>query len=245
MSLITASDLCRVYDVGSQKLHVLKNVSLTIDEGEFVALMGPSGSGKSTLMNQLGCLDRPTSGEVTLNNQTLSHCTADQLAEVRCNTIGFVFQQFNLLPRLTALDNVALPLMYAGKDRKQARERAMDCLSQVGLAERSSHRPAELSGGQQQRVAIARAIVNEPRLILADEPTGALDTRTGHDIMQLFRELNQQGITLVVVTHEADIAEYAKRQLMFRDGELVSDSRSCAVRQEKGLVEGFVEEIAT
>lgn len=224
MALITASGLCRVYDVGSEKLQVLKDVSLSIDEGEFVALMGPSGSGKSTLMNQLGCLDRPTSGEITLNGQTLSQCSADQLAEVRCTYIGFVFQQFNLLPRLTALDNVALPLMYAGKDRKEARGRALECLSQVGLADRASHRPSELSGGQQQRVAIARAIVNQPRLILADEPTGALDTRTGHGIMELFKQLNQQGITLIIVTHEADIAAYARRQLLFRDGELVSDS---------------------
>ena len=226
MSLITASDVCRIYEVGSQALQVLNNVSLSIDEGEFVALMGPSGSGKSTLMNQLGCLDRPTSGEITLNGQALSQCTADQLADVRCSYIGFVFQQFNLLPRLTALDNVALPLLYAGLDREQARNRAMECLSRVGLAERATHRPSELSGGQQQRVAIARAIVNNPRLILADEPTGALDTRTGYDIMALFTQLNQQGITVVIVTHEPDIAQYAKRQLLFRDGELVSDSAS-------------------
>lgn len=224
MSLIAATNLCRTYDVGSQKLHVLKNVSLTINAGEFVALMGPSGSGKSTLMNQLGCLDKPTSGDIQLNGKSLTNRSADELSAVRCEYIGFVFQQFNLMPRLTALDNVALPLLYAGKSRQQARCRARECLKLVGLRERAEHRPAELSGGQQQRVAIARAIVNEPRLILADEPTGALDTRTGEEIMALFSELNHQGITLVIVTHEAEIASYAKRQLLFRDGQLVSDS---------------------
>ena len=224
MGLITASNLCRSYKVGTQELAVLKEVSLNIEAGEFAALMGPSGSGKSTLMNQLGCLDSPTSGEIELNGKRLSHCTADELAAIRCEYIGFVFQQFNLLPRLSALDNVALPLLYAGWSRKKARTRAEESLDAVGLGERSGHKPSELSGGQQQRVAIARSIVNKPTLILADEPTGALDTRTGYEIMDLFSRLNEQGITLIIVTHEPDIAAYAKRQLLFRDGRLVSDS---------------------
>ena len=223
MSLIEARALVKTYRMGDQAVQALDGVSLDIAEGEFVAIMGASGSGKSTLMNLLGCLDRPTSGTLRLAGQDVQRMDGDALAALRNRRIGFVFQQFNLLPRTSALDNVALPMIYAGVKPAQRRERALAALHRVGLAERAAHTPAELSGGQQQRVAIARALVNGPRLILADEPTGALDTHTSEDIMRLLADLNAQGMTLVMVTHEADIASWARRRIVFRDGRIVED----------------------
>ena len=223
MSLIEARALVKTYRMGGQAVQALDGVSLGIAEGEFVAIMGASGSGKSTLMNLLGCLDRPTSGTLRLAGQDVQRMDGDALAALRNRRIGFVFQQFNLLPRTSALDNVALPMIYAGVKPAQRRERALAALQRVGLAERAAHTPAELSGGQQQRVAIARALVNGPRLILADEPTGALDTHTSEDIMRLLADLNAQGMTLVMVTHEADIAAWARRRIVFRDGHVVED----------------------
>jgi putative ABC transport system ATP-binding protein len=204
-------------------------VSVNIDRGEFVAVMGPSGSGKSTFMNVLGCLDQPTSGEYALDGRAVSELRGDQLAVVRNRNIGFVFQQFNLLPRTPAVENVELPLVYAGMSKAQRVERSMKMLQRVGLGERSHHHPAQLSGGQQQRVAIARALVTEPLLILADEPTGALDSRTSLEIMALLQELNRQGMTVVLVTHEPDIARYAGRILGFRDGRVVQDEANRAL----------------
>jgi putative ABC transport system ATP-binding protein len=207
-------------------------VSLDIGAGEFVAVMGASGSGKSTLMNILGCLDQPTSGTYCLSDQDVSTLGADQLASVRNRRIGFVFQQFNLLPRTSALENVELPLLYANLAPAERHARARASLHRVGLEERADHTPAELSGGQQQRVAIARALVNQPQLILADEPTGALDSKTSHDIMQLLAELNDQGMTVIVVTHENDIAAWAKRRIVFKDGVIVQDQAQVPVRSE-------------
>ena len=221
--LIEARDLVKTYTMGEQTVHALRGVSLDIAVGEFVAIMGASGSGKSTLMNILGCLDLPTSGEYRLAGEEVEAMAPDQLASIRNRRIGFVFQQFNLLPRTSALENVELPMLYAGVKAAQRRQRALQALQRVGLAERSGHTPSELSGGQQQRVAIARALVNQPQLILADEPTGALDTRTSEDIMHLLTELNQQGITVVIVTHEVDIAAWARRRLVFRDGQIIED----------------------
>ena len=215
--------LVKTYRMGGQAVQALDGVSLDIAEGEFVAIMGASGSGKSTLMNLLGCLDRPTSGTLRLAGQDVQRMDGDALAALRNRRIGFVFQQFTLLPRTSALDNVALPMIYAGVKPAQRRERALAALHRVGLAERAAHTPAELSGGQQQRVAIARALVNGPQLILADEPTGALDTHTSEDIMRLLADLNAQGMTLVMVTHEADIASWARRRIVFRDGHVVED----------------------
>ena len=223
MSLIEARALVKTYRMGGQAVQALDGVSLDIAEGEFVAIMGASGSGKSTLMNLLGCLDRPTSGTLRLAGQDVQRLDGAALAALRNRRLGFVFQQFNLLPRTSALDNVALPMIYAGVKPAQRRERALAALQRVGLAERAAHTPAELSGGQQQRVAIARALVNGPQLILADEPTGALDTHTSEDIMRLLSELNAQGMTLVMVTHEADIAMWARRRIVFRDGRIVED----------------------
>ena len=223
MALIEARQLTKAYTMGDQTVRALDGVSLDIAEGEFVAIMGASGSGKSTLMNILGCLDLPTSGEYRLAGEEVEAMAPDQLASIRNRRIGFVFQQFNLLPRTSALENVELPMLYAGVKAAQRRERALQALQRVGLAERSGHTPSELSGGQQQRVAIARALVNQPQLILADEPTGALDTRTSDDIMHLLTELNQQGITVVIVTHEVDIAAWARRRLVFRDGQIIED----------------------
>ena len=228
--LIDARDLVKTYAMGDQEVHALDGVSLQIEKGGFVAIMGASGSGKSTLMNILGCLDRPTSGHYSLAGEAVESLDGDALARVRNRRIGFVFQQFNLLPRTSAQENVELPMVYAGVSTAERHRRALLALDRVGLGARAGHTPAELSGGQQQRVAIARALVNEPQLILADEPTGALDTRTSEDIMRLLADLNDQGITVVLVTHEPDIAAWARRRLVFRDGRIVEDVAQTPVR---------------
>ena len=222
-ALIEARDLIKTYTMGAQTVHALRGVSLAIDEGDFVAIMGASGSGKSTLMNILGCLDLPTSGQYRLAGEEVQTMAQDQLASIRNRRIGFVFQQFNLLPRTSALENIELPMLYAGVKAADRHARALAALTRVGLADRGGHTPSELSGGQQQRVAIARALVTQPQLILADEPTGALDSRTSEDIMRLLTELNAQGMTVVIVTHESDIAAWARRKLVFRDGQIVED----------------------
>jgi putative ABC transport system ATP-binding protein len=221
--LIETRELSKSYLMGNNEVQALRSVSLQIDPGDFVAIMGASGSGKSTFMNLLGCLDQASSGQYFLAGQEVSRKTADELADLRNRYIGFVFQQFNLLPRTSALEQVELPLMYAGVSAKERRERARQCLNEVGLSERAHHLPTQLSGGQQQRVAIARALVNRPMLILADEPTGALDTQTSAEVMQLLTRLNEQGMTVVLVTHEPDIASYARRKIVFRDGRVVED----------------------
>jgi putative ABC transport system ATP-binding protein len=223
MALIEARDLVKSYSMGDQTVHALRGVSLDVEENEFVAVMGASGSGKSTLMNILGCLDQPTSGEYRLAGVAVQSMLGDELAAIRNRRIGFVFQQFNLLPRTSARENVELPLIYGNVKPALRHERAMQALERVGLADRAMHTPAELSGGQQQRVAIARALVNHPQLILADEPTGALDTHTSDDIMRLLAELNEQGMTVILVTHESEIAAWAKRRLLFRDGRMTED----------------------
>jgi putative ABC transport system ATP-binding protein len=223
--LIEVRDMVKTYQSGDFELKALDGVSFSIESGEFVAIMGPSGSGKSTTMNMLGCLDSPTSGVYILDGRDVSRLSGDELAHVRNATLGFVFQGFNLLPRLNALDNVALPLVYAGIPAKVRSERAQQALERVGLGSRTQHRPNQLSGGQQQRVAIARALVGEASLILADEPTGNLDTRTSEEIMELLARINGEGRTIVLVTHEPDIAEYASRVLRFKDGQLVEDTR--------------------
>ena len=222
-AIIQLEGIRKSYIMGKQELQVLKGINLDIHSNEYVALMGPSGSGKSTLMNILGCLDSPSAGRYILNGQDVSKMADDNLADVRNKEIGFVFQQFNLLPRLTALENVALPLVYAGVARKQRTEMAMDVIQKVGLEDRSHHKPNELSGGQCQRVAIARALVNNPSLILADEPTGNLDTKTSKEIMDIFSQIQAAGNTVVLVTHEEDIAFYAKRIVRLRDGLIESD----------------------
>jgi putative ABC transport system ATP-binding protein len=223
--IIRLEDIRKSYFMGKQELPVLKGISLDILKNEYVALMGPSGSGKSTLMNILGCLDSPTAGSYILNGQDVSKMADDSLADVRNIEIGFVFQQFNLLPRLTAAENVALPLVYAGIPRRQRIERAMDVLEKVSLTDRSHHKPNELSGGQCQRVAIARALINNPSLILADEPTGNLDSKTSIEIMDIFTSIQSGGNTVVLVTHEEDIAKYAHRIVRLRDGVIESDRR--------------------
>jgi putative ABC transport system ATP-binding protein len=230
-SVIHLDLICKSYFMGRQPLPVLKNISLEILKNEYVALMGPSGSGKSTLMNILGCLDSPTSGNYILNGQDVSQMPDDDLAEVRNKEIGFVFQQFNLLPRLTAAENVALPLVYAGISKKIRNEMAMEVLDKVGLTDRSHHKPNELSGGQCQRVAIARALVNNPSIILADEPTGNLDSKTSIEIMDIFGAIQAGGNTVVLVTHEEDIANYARRIVRLRDGVIESDKRKSEVFQ--------------
>jgi putative ABC transport system ATP-binding protein len=227
--LIRTRELVKLYRMGDQEIHALDRVSVDIAKGEFVAVMGPSGSGKSTFMNVLGCLDRPTSGDYFLNEKNIAELRGDELAVVRNRNIGFVFQQFNLLPRTPAFENVELPLVYAGVSKKDREEKALKMLQRVGLGERAHHHPAQLSGGQQQRVAIARALVTEPLLILADEPTGALDSKTSLEIMALLQELNRQGMTVVLVTHEPDIARFAGRILGFRDGRVVQDERNAAL----------------
>ncbi len=221
--LIDAERLTKDYHLGSRRIHALRGISVTIHAGEFVAVMGPSGSGKSTFMNLLGCLDTPSSGRYLLDGIDVSGMSRDRLARVRNEKIGFVFQTFNLLPRTTALENAGLPLLYSAVAARDRQARARAKLEAVGLADREHHQPAQLSGGQQQRVAIARALINDPVLILADEPTGALDSRTSVEIMALFQDLNRNGITVVLVTHEADIARYAGRMLSFRDGRVTKD----------------------
>jgi putative ABC transport system ATP-binding protein len=221
--LIVLSDVTKIYRTGDVELRALDAVSLRVDEGEFVAVMGSSGSGKSTLMNIVGCLDRPTSGTYTLAGQNVSYLSRGQLAETRNHFLGFVFQQFNLLARTSAIENVELPLVYAGLGSRERRKRAFAALEKVGLSNRIEHNPNQLSGGQQQRVAIARAIVNRPKVILADEPTGALDSRTSVEVMAVFQDLWRTGITIVLVTHEQDVAEFASRVVMMRDGHVLTD----------------------
>jgi len=225
LPLIVLRDVSKFYAAG-QTVHALRGVNLEIAAGEFVAIMGASGSGKSTLMNILGCLDTPTSGSYVLDGVPVQDRDADALAALRNRRMGFVFQQFNLMPRTSALENVELPLLYAGVRQPERSRRALAALQRVGLGDRSSHSPAQLSGGQQQRVAIARALVNEPALILADEPTGALDSETSTEVMQLLDTLNRQGITVILVTHEADMAAWARRRLLFKDGRLVADENN-------------------
>ncbi len=225
-ALIEIKDLARHYVLGGQIIHALNGINLTINQGEYVAIMGPSGSGKSTAMNMIGCLDKPTSGTYVIDGYNISSLTDDQLAALRNLKIGFVFQNFNLLPRSTALENVELPMMYAGVSLKERKRRAIEALEMVGLGERMHNRPSQLSGGQQQRVSIARALVNRPVLILADEPTGALDSQTTEDILGLFEELHQHGNTLVVVTHEDEVGKHAKRIVRFRDGHVETDQPS-------------------
>ena len=229
LNVIETTDIAKTYVMGAEVIHALRSVSIQIARGEYVAFMGPSGSGKSTLMNIVGCLDTPSSGQYILNGQDVSRMSDNQLAEVRNKEIGFVFQSFNLLPRASALDNVALPLIYAGLNKRDRTERAVESLRSVGLADRAHHRPNELSGGQRQRVAIARALVNNPSVLLADEPTGALDSKTSHEIMDLFEALHSKGNTIIMVTHEEDIARYAHRIVRLRDGLVESDERNAQV----------------
>lgn len=226
MTIIETKDITKRYIMGAEVVDALKGVSITIRKGEYVAFMGPSGSGKSTLMNIIGCLDSPTSGTYILNGKDVSDMSENELAEVRNREIGFVFQTFNLLPRQSSLDNVALPLIYAGYNKTDRSEKAQRVLESVGLGDRSSHKPNELSGGQRQRVAVARALVNDPSILLADEPTGNLDTRTSYEIMQLFAEIHSKGNTIIMVTHEEDIARYAHRIVRLRDGMIESDIRN-------------------
>jgi putative ABC transport system ATP-binding protein len=230
-SLIECRSVCKDYDMGGEVIHALRDVSLSINQGEYVAIMGPSGSGKSTLMNLIGALDVPTRGDLVINGLNLSKQQPDTLADFRNQTIGFVFQQFNLLPKTSALENVKLPLFYSrnrevGDPDKQAKA----CLERVGLADRMGHETTQLSGGQQQRVAIARALVNKPSVILADEPTGALDTKTSLEILDLFRELNESGITVIVVTHDQEVADESRRNLFFRDGSIVDDTLTTSLK---------------
>ncbi len=223
-AIIDIKGITRDFPLGSEIVKVLKGIDLTINKGEYVALMGPSGSGKSTLMNILGCLDTPTSGSYILNSKDVSQMHDDELAEIRNKEIGFVFQTFNLLPRTTALDNVALPMVYAGYKKPERNTRATEVLTQVGLSDRMDHKPNQLSGGQRQRVAVARALVNRPSIILADEPTGNLDSKTSIEIMNLFNEIHANGNTVILVTHEEDIAAYAHRVIRLRDGMIESDN---------------------
>jgi putative ABC transport system ATP-binding protein len=229
VALIEVEHIAKTYVMGDVAVHALRGVTTSVEAGEFVAIMGPSGSGKSTFMNIAGCLDRPSAGTYTLDGQHVESMTRDELAAIRNKKIGFVFQTFNLLARTAAVENVELPLLYNGATARERRGRALECLKAVGLASREHHMPSQLSGGQQQRVAIARALINEPAIILADEPTGNLDSRTSIEIMAIFQRLNrEQGITVILVTHEPDIALYAARQIHFRDGRIVRDERMAA-----------------
>ncbi|MBL8138541.1 MAG: ABC transporter ATP-binding protein [Acidobacteria bacterium] len=228
MALIETNDLWKTYTMGDEEIHALRGVSIQIEKGEYVAIMGPSGSGKSTLMNLIGCLDTPTKGTYLLNEKQVSTMNDNELARIRNEEIGFVFQTFNLLPRATALHNVELPLVYAGISSKERLDRARAALEKVELGARMNHKPNELSGGQRQRVAIARALVNNPSILLADEPTGNLDSKTGVEIMALFARLHEAGNTIVLVTHEADVAAYAHRQILIRDGKVEKDVRQAA-----------------
>ena len=231
-AVIEIKNLVKDYKLGQVPVHVLKDISFEIERGDFVSIMGPSGSGKSTLMNILGCLDKPTSGSYKLDGISVANLSRDQLAEIRNKKIGFVFQQFNLLARTSAAENVELPLMYTDASARERHERAMKALLAVGLAGRQDHQPSQLSGGQQQRVAIARSLVNDPKIILADEPTGALDSRTSIEIMAIFQRLNrQEGITMIVVTHDPDIASYSNRNIHFKDGRLQADERVAQPRE--------------
>ena len=225
MALIETRDLWKTYRMGSEEIHALQGVSMQIERGEYVAIMGPSGSGKSTLMNLIGCLDTPTRGSYLLNGQQVRELEDDELARIRNEEIGFVFQTFNLLPRATALHNVELPLVYAGVSGPDRRARALDALARVELSDRVTHKPNELSGGQRQRVAVARALVNNPSILLADEPTGNLDSKTGLEILTLFERLHATGNTIVLITHEPDVAEYAHRAIHLRDGQVAQDVR--------------------
>src|SRR5688572_28860105 len=228
MPLIETRDLWKTYVMGSEEIHALRGVSISIERGEYVAIMWPSGSGKSTLMNLIGCLDTPSKGSYLLNNQQVGEMNDNELARIRNEEIGFVFQTFNLLPRASALQNVELPLVYAGVPAKDRHERALAALEKVELTSRKTHRPNELSGGQRQRVAIARALVNNPSILLADEPTGNLDSKTGNEIMGLFARLHEAGNTIILVTHEADIAAYARRAIHLRDGQVEKDVTQAA-----------------
>jgi putative ABC transport system ATP-binding protein len=240
---IHIQNLRKTYTLGDTAVHALDDVSLSIERGSFVTIMGPSGSGKSTFMNILGCLDRPTSGTYTLDGEDVGQLDRDQLADIRNRKIGFVFQQFNLLARTTALENVELPLLYSAAGGDPSHQRALDALRIVGLAERADHRPNQLSGGQQQRVAIARSLINNPGIILADEPTGALDSRTSIEIMAIFQRLNrEQNISIIVVTHEPDIAQYGERIIMFKDGHVISDR---VVRDHRDAARELREELVT
>lgn len=225
MNALEMIHITKSYVMGDNTVHALKDISAVIEKGEWISIMGPSGSGKSTLMNILGCLDRPTSGKYLLDGTEVESLSDDQLATERNKKIGFVFQNFNLLPRMDALNNVALPLIYAGATREERMKKAAHALERVGLGDRLDHRPNELSGGQRQRVAIARALVNDPTIVLADEPTGNLDTRSGEEVMDIFKELHKQGRTIVLVTHEPEIAEFAERIIVVRDGEIVENRR--------------------
>ncbi len=229
--IIEIKDVAKHYKVGTQIVKALKSITLDINKNEYLALMGPSGSGKSTLMNSLGCLDTPTKGQYILNNQDVSKLTDNELAEIRNKEIGFVFQTFNLMPRSTALENVMLPLVYAGFSKSERKERALEVLEQVDLSDRVTHRPNELSGGQRQRVAVARALVNNPSIILADEPTGNLDSKTSIEIMALFEKIHKNGNTVIVVTHEEDIAKHTHRIVRLRDGLIESDKRNTSILQ--------------
>lgn len=231
--IIETKDIAKTYRMGEEYVHALKGITIQINKGEYVAFMGPSGSGKSTLMNIIGCLDTPTSGMYRLNEHDVSDMSENDLATIRNKEIGFVFQTFNLLPRSTALDNVALPLIYAGISKHERRERAMQTLESVGLGSRAFHKPNELSGGQRQRVAIARALVNNPSIILADEPTGNLDSKTSYGVMELFQDLHDQGNTIIMVTHEDDIAHYAHRIVRLKDGLIETDQPNVAINRHR------------
>ena len=243
MDVIATDGITKEYHLGPHTIHALRGVSVTIARGEFVAVMGPSGSGKSTFMHIMGCLDTPTAGRYVLDGEDVSGMSRDQLARIRNGKIGYVFQTFNLLPRVSAVENVALPLLYTGAPARERRRRAREKLAEVGLADREDHHPSQLSGGQQQRVAIARALVNDPSVILADEPTGNLDTRTSLEILALLQRLHRHGMTIVLVTHEPDVAAYAKRVLTFRDGRVLGDAAVGAPREAEAALAGLAEEV--